>query len=139
MTPSVPAPVRGAGVVVALEGLAALIFAIALVIQGIRGGDARIAFGTAGLLLLFGAAVSAAGRALWLGRRWGRGVAVFTQLLLLPVAFYMLSGSHRPELGIPLGIVALLTLGLLFSPLALKWAAYQSDSARADNAGPDTR
>ena len=134
-----PAPVRGAGVVVALEGLAALIFAIALVIQGIRGGDARIAFGTAGLLLLFGAAVSAAGRALWLGRRWGRGVAVFTQLLLLPVAFYMLSGSHRPELGIPLGIVALLTLGLLFSPLALKWAAYQSDSARADNAGPDTR
>jgi hypothetical protein len=135
----VPAPVRGAGVVVALEGLAALIFAIALVIQGIRGGDARIAFGTAGLLLLFGAAVSAAGRALWLGRRWGRGVAVFTQLLLLPVAFYMLSGSHRPELGIPLGIVALLTLGLLFSPLALKWAAYQSDSARADNAGPDTR
>ena len=134
-----PAPVRGAGVVVALEGLAALIFAIALVIQGIRGGDARITFGTAGLLLLFGAAVSAAGRALWLGRRWGRGVAVFTQLLLLPVAFYMLSGSHRPELGIPLGIVALLTLGLLFSPLALKWAAYQSDSARADNAGPDTR
>jgi len=137
--PSVPAPVRGAGVVVLLEGAAAAIFAIALVIGGIRGGDARIAFGTAGMVLLFGAAVSAAGWALWLGRRWGRGVAVFTQLLLLPVAYYMLSGSHRPELGIPLGIVALLTLGLLFSPLALRWASYQSDSARADNADPDTR
>jgi hypothetical protein len=36
-------------------------------------------------------------------------------------------------------VVALLTLGLLFSPLALRWAAYQSDSASADNAGPDTR
>ena len=137
--PSVPAPVRGAGVVVALEGFAALIFAVALVISGIRGGDARTAFGTAGMLLILGAAVSAAGWALWRGRRWGRGVAVFTQLLLLPVAYYMLSGSHRPELGIPVGVVALLTLGLLFSPLALKWAAYQSDSARADNAGPDTR
>lgn len=125
--------------VVALEGVAALLFAIALAIEGIRGGDARIAFGTAGMLLLFGAAVSAAGWALWQGRRWGRGVAVFTQLLLLPVAYYMLSGSHRPEFGIPLGIVALLTLGLLFSPLALKWAASQSDSARVDNAGPDTR
>jgi hypothetical protein len=140
VTPSVPAPVRGAGVVVALEGLAALIFAIALVTGGIRGGDARIAFGTAGMLLLFGAAVLAAGRALWQGRRWGRGVAVFTQLLLLPVAYYdMLSGSQRPEFGVPLGVVALLTLGLLFSPLALKWAAHQSDSAKADNTGPDTR
>ncbi len=137
--PSVPAPVRGAGVVVALEGLAALIFALALVIGGVRGGDAKIAFGAAGVLLLFGAAVGAAGWALWRGRRWGRGIAVFTQLLLLPVAYYMLSGSHRPEFGIPLGVVALLTLSLLFSPLALKWAAYQSDSARSDNAGPDTR
>jgi hypothetical protein len=139
VTPSVPAPVRGAGVVVLLEGFAALIYAIALVIGGIGGGDARIAFGAAGILLLFGAAVSAAGRALWLGRRWGRGVAVFTQLLLVALAYYMLSGSHRPEFGIPLGIVALLTLGLLFSPLALKWAANQSDSASSDNAGPDTR
>ncbi|MGE5696386.1 MAG: hypothetical protein ACM4D3_14495 [Candidatus Sericytochromatia bacterium] len=138
MTPSVPAPVRGAGVVVLLEGVAALIFAIALVISGISGGDAQVAFGTAGMLLVFGAAVSAAGWALWQGRRWGRGVAVFTQLLLLPVAYYMLS-SQRPELGLPVGVVALLTLGLLFSPLAVKWAAAQSDSANADNSGPDTR
>jgi peptidoglycan/LPS O-acetylase OafA/YrhL len=135
----VPAPVRGAGVVVALEGIAALIFAVALVIGGIRGGDPKIAYGTAGMLLLFGVAVVGAGWALWRGRRWGRGVAVFTQLLLLPVAYYMTSGSDRPEFGVPVVVVAVLTLGLLFSPLAVRWAANQSDSARSDNAGPDTR
>ena len=89
--------------------------------------------------MLVGAALSAAGWALWRGRHWGRGVAVFAQLLILPVSYYMLSGSHRPEFGLPLGVVALLTLALLFNGPALKWAAYQSDSARSDNSGPDTR
>jgi peptidoglycan/LPS O-acetylase OafA/YrhL len=140
----VPPVVRGTGLVVALEGLAALLFAVALVISGIRGGDARIAYGTAGCFVLMGAALGEAGRALWRGRRWGRGVAVFAQLLILPVAYYMVTGSHRPEFGVPLGLVAVITLVLLFTGPALKWAAYQSDSAqsdsaRSDSAGPDTR
>ncbi|MBV9515671.1 MAG: hypothetical protein JO280_16775 [Mycobacteriaceae bacterium] len=139
MTGAVPPVVRGTGVVVLLEGLAALIVAVALVIGGIRGADAKIAYGTAGWFVLAGAAVTAAGWALWRGRRWGRGVAVFVQLLLLGVAWYMLSGSHRPEFGVPLGVVALLTLVLLFSGPALKWAASHQDSASSDNAGPDTR
>ena len=37
------------------------------------------------------------------GPALGPGAAVFTQLLLLPIAYYMLSGSHRPEFGVPLG------------------------------------
>lgn len=131
-----PPVVRGTGVVVVLEGLVALLFAVALVIHG---GDARIAYGTAGWFVLVAAALSAAGAALWRGRRWGRGVAVFAQLLILPVSYYMASGSHQPRFGLPLGVVALVTLALLFSGPALKWAAYQSDSARSDNAGPDTR
>lgn len=134
-----PPVVRGTGVIVVLEGLVALLVAVALVIDGIHGRDARIAFGTAGWFVLVGAALSAAGRALWRGRRWGRGVAVFAQLLMLPVSYYMASGSHRPDLGVPLGVVALVTLGLLFSGPALKWAAYQSDSARSNNSGPETR
>jgi peptidoglycan/LPS O-acetylase OafA/YrhL len=139
VTGAVPPVVRATGVVVLLEGLAAFIFAVALVIGGIRGADAKIAYGTAGWFVLAGAAVSAAGWALWRGRRWGRGVAVFVQLLLLGVAWYMLSGSHRPEFGVPLGVIALIALALLFSGPALKWAASQSDSASSDNAGPDTR
>ena len=144
MTPAVPPVVRGTGVIVVLEGLGALLFAVALVIGGIRGGNARIAYGTAGWFVLVSAALSAAGWALWRGRRWGRGVAVFAQLLILPVAYYMMSGSHRPEFGVPLGLVAVITLVLMFSGPALKWAAYRSDSARSesarsDRAGPDSR
>lgn len=140
MTGQIPPVVRGSGVVVLLEGVAGLLFAVALVIGGIRGADAKVAYGTAGWFLLAGAAVTAAGWALWRGRRWGRGLAVFVQLLLLLGAAYpMLSGSHRPEFGIPVGVVALLTLGLLFSPQTLSWAARQPDSASSDNGGPDTR
>jgi len=57
----------------------------------------------------------------------------------LGVAWYMLSGSHRPEFGVPVAIVALVALALLFNGPALRWAASQSDSASADNDGPDTR
>jgi peptidoglycan/LPS O-acetylase OafA/YrhL len=139
VTGPVPPVVRGTGVVVALEGLAALMFAVALLVSGFRGADARVAYGTAGLFALVAVALLAAGWALFRGRHAGRGVAVFAQLLILPLAYYMLSGSHRPELGVPLGVVALVTLALLFSGPALKWSANQRDSASTDSSGPDTR
>lgn len=85
-----------------------------------------------------GAGVLAAGWALWTGRRWGRGIAVFAQLLLLPVAWYMGVGSQRWVYAIPIGVVALATLALLFSPSALQWLGAQG-RANADNSGPDTR
>ena len=69
-----------------------------------------------------GAAVLAAGWALWTGRRWGRGIAVFAQLLLLPVAWYMAVGSQQWAYGVPVALVAVGALALLFSPSALQWA-----------------
>jgi hypothetical protein len=95
-------------------------------------------FGTAAWFAIIGGVVLAAGWALWTGRRWGRGVAVFAQLLLLPVSWYIAVGSNQWLYGIPVGVVALVTLGLLFSPSAVQWLGGQ-DSARADNSGPDTR
>jgi peptidoglycan/LPS O-acetylase OafA/YrhL len=138
---TVPAAVRRAGVVVALEGVAGLIVAVVLVILGFGGGDRKVAFGTAAWFVLVSGGLLAAGWALWTGRRWGRGIAVFAQLLLLPVAWYMAVGSHRPEYGVPVAVVALAALVLLFSPSALRWAAggRGQDSASADNSGPDTR
>jgi hypothetical protein len=88
--------------------------------------------------VVMGSAVLAAGWALWTGRRWGRGIAVFAQLLLLPVAWYMAVGSDQWLYGTPIAVVALATLVLLFSPSALRWLRAQ-DSAKADNSGPDTR
>ncbi len=84
-------------------------------------------------------AVLAAGWALWTGRRWGRGIAVFAQLLLLPVAWYMGVGSHQWLYAVPVALVALAALALLFSPSTLQWLGAQDSSASADNSGPDTR
>jgi len=126
ISPAPPA-VRRAGVVVALEGAAGLVVAVVLVILGFDGGDPKVAFGTAAWFLLVGGGVLAAGWALWTGRRWGRGVAVFAQLLLLPVAWYMAVGSHRPEYGIPVAVIALTVLVLLFSPSTLRWATGGDD------------
>ncbi len=138
-----PATVRGAGLIVAVQGLAALMVAVVLVVRGIAGADQRVAngLGTAVWFILVGGVVLAAGRALVIGKRWGRGLAVVTQLLLLPVAWYLAVGSHQPALGIPAGIVALTVLILLFSPAALRWAAGgdQGDPASSANREPDGR
>jgi hypothetical protein len=132
--------VRQAAVLVAVEGAAGLIVAVVYVVSGLAGADVPglNKFGTAAWFAIIGGGVLAAGWALWTGRRWGRGVAVFAQLLLLPVTWYIAVGSHQWLYGIPVGVVAVVTLVLLFSPSALQWAAAQ-DSASADNSGPDTR
>jgi hypothetical protein len=133
--------VRQAAVVVALEGAALVAVAAVLVVRHLAGVEEHpwlSGYGTAGWFVVMGAAVLTAGWALWTGRRWGRGIAVFAQLLLLPVAWYMGVGSDQWLYGIPVGLVAAVTLILLFSPSALEWLGTQ-DSASADNSGPETR
>jgi peptidoglycan/LPS O-acetylase OafA/YrhL len=149
-----PATVRYAAILVGIEGIAALIMVVVLGVRGFAGGDAKVAFGTAGWFAIIGAAVLAAAWALWSGRRWGRGIAVFTQLLLLPVTWYIAVGSHQWRYGVPIAIVALGVLVLMFSPSALQWLSAQDpegpddpedpedpevSEANADNSEPDTR
>jgi peptidoglycan/LPS O-acetylase OafA/YrhL len=138
-----PATVRQAGVVVALEGVALVVVAVILVARAIGGAHEKAisGYGTAVWYVVMGAAVLAAGWALWTGRRWGRGLAVFAQLLLLPIAWYIAVGSQQWAYGVPVALVAVGALALLFSPSALQWASARTaqDSARADNSGPETR
>jgi peptidoglycan/LPS O-acetylase OafA/YrhL len=138
-----PNAVRRAGFIVVAQGVAGLVIAAILVIRGLSGADQRVVngLGTAVWFMLVGAGVLAGGWALVTGRRWGRGLAVFTQLLLLPVAWYLAVGSHRLAFGIPLGLLALITLGLLFSASAVRWAAGgdQPGPASAVSSEPDTR
>jgi hypothetical protein len=140
---TVPSPttVRQAAVLVAVEGAAGLVAAVVYVVSGLSGADepGLNFFGTAAWFAIIGGGVLAAGWALWTGRRWGRGVAVFAQLLLLPVSWYIAVGSHQWLYGIPIGAVALITLVLLFSPSTLQWLGAQDSEASADNSGPDTR
>jgi hypothetical protein len=135
-----PATVRQAGVVVAFQGSVLVVVALVLVVRHLAGvEDPRwlSGYGTAAWFAVMGSAVLAAGWALWSGRRWGRGIAVFAQLLLLPVAYWAAVDSGRWVFGVPVALVALIVLGLLFSPSALAWAT--QCSASADNSGPDTR
>ena len=128
---------------VAIEGVVLVVMAAVLVVRAIGGAHERAisGYGTAAWYAIVGAALFAAGRALWTGRRWGRGLAVFAQLLLLPIAWYIAVGSQQWAYGVPVALVAVGTLALLFSPSALQWASASTaqDSARADNSGPETR
>jgi hypothetical protein len=112
-------------------------------LRGFGGAEQRVVngFGTALWFVLSGGAVLSAGCALLFGRRWGRGLAVFAELLLLPVAWYLTVGSHRPLAGIPVGIMALTALVLLLSPAAVRWVSGgdQCGPASSANCGPDSR
>jgi hypothetical protein len=117
--------VFGAGLIVAVQGAAALAVAAVLVLRALTGAhqEAVNGYGTAAWFALFGAGVLAAGWALLRGRRLGRGIAVFVNLTLLPVAWYLAVGSHRWGYGAVVGVAAVAVLAALFSPAALRWAA----------------
>ncbi len=153
MVPS-PSTVRQAGAVVAFEGFAAEAMAVVLLVAHFSDSEHLAGFsgpGTAVWFAVMGTPLLAAGWALWTGRRWGRGIAVFAQLLLLPVAWYMAVGSAQWALGAPIAVVAVAVLGLLFSPSALQWLSADASgddhagsgpsdpAASADNSAPDTR
>jgi hypothetical protein len=116
--------VRYAGYLVVAEGAAALVMCVVLVIRGLSGADQSIVsgYGTALWFLLIGGGVVTGGWALLAGRRWGRGIAVPTNLLLLPVAWYVFS-SHHQVYGVLVALLAVLVLGLMFSPAAVQWVA----------------
>lgn len=139
MTVTPPTTVRRAAALVMLEGAAGLVAAAVFVLRGLLGADQHIVsgFGNAMWFTFVGGGVLAAGWALWTGHRWGRGIAVFAQLLLLPVTWYVAVGSHQWFYGVPIGVVALAALLLLFSPTTLQWLA--QDPASAESSGPDTR
>jgi hypothetical protein len=143
VSPPAPASVRGAGLIVAAQGATAIVAAAVLLVRALGGADQRVVngFGTALWFVLIGGAVLSAGCALLFGRRWGRGLAVFAELSLLPVAWYLTVGSHRPLVGIPVGIMALTALALLLSPAAVRWVSRegQRGPASSANSGPDSR
>ncbi|MFD1146612.1 hypothetical protein [Saccharothrix hoggarensis] len=124
MTPQskVPPAVRAAGALTALQGLAALAFAVALVVRAFSAEKAGEVLGEAAYFAVLAAGVLAAGVGLVLGRHWGRTPAVVVQLLLLGVAWYMYGPSGRQLWGSLLGVYAVGTLVLLFTNPVRRWA-----------------
>ena len=121
-----PPGVRYAGFLTAAEGVAALVVAVVLLVRASGGADQQIVngWGTALWFVLIGCGVLAGGWALITGRRWGRGIAVISNLLLLPVAWYVIT-SHHVVYGALLGLLALGTLALLFTPSTVEWLTHR--------------
>lgn len=114
----IPMTVRVAGGLVSLEGLAGVVTAIVLIVRALTGHDQSEASGVGTALwfgVLFGG-VLAAGIALLRGKRWGRAIAVIANVLLLPVAWSLLTDSHQPLWGSLLGLLAVAGLAALFAP-----------------------
>lgn len=110
-----------------LEGAAAVGVAVVFVVRGLLGHEKTIynGYGTAAWFAILGGAVLAAGIALIVGKRWGRAIAIVAQLLLLPVAWTLLTGPDRLWLGILLTVVVVGALGCLFSGPTSRWMEAQ--------------
>ena len=136
-----PQSVRRAAVLVALQGAVLTLGAVVFVVRGLAGADPHIVspYGNARWFGLCGGGLLAAAWALWTGRRWGRGIGIYAQMLLLPVSWYIGVGSHQWIYAVPVALIAVAVLVLLFSRETLNWWSGNQDSASAESSGPDTR
>lgn len=127
---ALPAPraVRIAGGLVAIQGLAALAFAIAVLVRafGVTTGAGAL-YGEAGYYAVLAAGVLAVAGGLVLGRRWSRTPAALLQVLLIAVAFYALGPSALFAEAVVTVVLCVATLILLFLAPSRAWAVADSD------------
>jgi peptidoglycan/LPS O-acetylase OafA/YrhL len=129
--PATPRPVRVAGMLVALQGVAGVALAAWLLATMARGSAPPVlAEATAAWLAGFGSLLLLVGAKLVRGRRAARTPALVAQLLLLGVCWYAVGPSSQPAYGIPAATLCLLVLVLLVCPPALRWATRTHRPAR---------
>jgi hypothetical protein len=118
----VPAAVRVAGAMTALQGLAGIAFAVALVVRAFGGAESTgKVLGEAGYFTVLCTGVLAAGVGLVLGKRWARTPSIVVQLLLLGVAWYMYGPSGQQLVGSLIGLYAVVVVVLLFTNPVRRW------------------
>lgn len=114
---ALPGPLRWAVGLLAAEAAAVALLVAFLVYEDLTAGGASL---RSGLLVtayagLMAAALAGLAWALSRRRAWARSPAIVLQLLLLPAAYYMISGG-LVWLGLPVGALGLLVIGLLLTP-----------------------
>ncbi|WP_242901202.1 hypothetical protein [Actinomadura terrae] len=117
-----PFTVQAAAALEAAEGLAAMGFGVYTGIETVAGSavDPVSAVGVTVLALVGGIAMLGCARGLLRADQWSRAPTVLTQLFALPVA-WSLWQSERPEIALPLGAAAVLTLITVLSPPSTAW------------------
>jgi hypothetical protein len=107
-----PVTIVVAAALLALEGLVGLAYAVISVGQ-IRLSRAAVGVGVAILMAVFGVLLLLVARGVFLARRWSRGPAVATQLILLPIA-WSFRGGVTTGVSVALAVLAIVVLiGLL--------------------------
>jgi len=122
VTPDTPPPqIRVAGLLVGLQGVAAVAFAILVGVQ-----DSTLPLGSVlgevGYFAVIGIALVFIGAALFTGRRGARTPAIVTQLLLLLVVYSLIGPSRQLLLGVAAGIYVVVTFLLLISERSREWS-----------------
>lgn len=125
-----PRPVRVAGLLVGLQGVAGVVVAVGLLLAAVRGSTGPT-LATAVWFAGAGAVLIAVGVHLARGRHGARVPAVVAQILLLGVAWYASGPSSRPTYGVPAALFCIAVLVLLFCPPAVRWSIGQDPDRTA--------
>lgn len=125
-----PVAVRAAGALVAVQGLAALAFTIALLVHtlGVSGQAAGNLYGEVGFFAVMAIGVLAVAVGLVLGQRWTRSPAALVQVLLVAVAWYAVH-SRFSTLAVIAIVVAVVTFVLLFTAPSRAWAVTDNSTS----------
>ena len=121
-----PLTLVAAAILVAIEALIAVGYA-ATEIGQIRLSRAVVGVGVAVLMACFGLLLLLVARGVYLGRRWSRGPAVATQLILLPIA-WSFRGGATTWVSIALAVLAIAVLVGVLHPRST--AAFVGSAAR---------
>jgi hypothetical protein len=123
VTSGTPPQIRLAGALVAVQGLAAIVFAIVI---GLQASSLDLPFvavlGETAYYAIVGLALAGVGIGLVRGRRGARTPAIVTQLLLLPVVYSLIGPSQQLALGIVSGVYVAGTFLLLISEPSRQWS-----------------
>jgi hypothetical protein len=119
-----PGPVRAAGALVAVQGVAALVVAVVTVVLGLSGGaPALVAFGEAGIYVVIAAAFLVPGILLYRGTRGARNGAVFLQLLVIGGIWWGFNPVDALVVDVLLTVYCLaILIMLLFLASSRAWA-----------------
>ena len=139
---SVPTPrsIRAAGVVTSLQGVAGLVFTVALLVRSSSADLGRVGtlergetWGEAAYYAFLGAAVLAVGLGLWFGKHWSRTPAFLLQLLLFGAAWYAAGPSGQLLIALVIAVPAAVVVWLLFNREGRQWSFHAGEAPDASS------